>query len=211
MKKKVFAAFIVIIIAIAFGLLSLLLSGEAYAIPPAFIEGRTEGAAASEAITVIINDSLKTLSEVAAFEERGDIASAVYLIRGEINKTTERQKHASALASAMEKMALAIPDIKPAAAQQIGLEAVSAQVANVSHLVTYNEYLTNLFNLLNERMRGNPEATTKKVQDLVEKLNEENNTINKLNSQFNRSLVQFDAIFKGNLETETETDLVSES
>lgn len=201
MKKKVFAAFIVIFIAIGFGALSLVLSGEAYAIPPEFIDGRAAGAEAATAVTTMINDSLKTLAEVAAFESRGDLASAVYLIRGEINKTTERQKRASDLAGAMEKMAKAIPGIKPAPAQQIGLEAVSSQVATVSRLVTYNEYLTNLFNLLNERMRGNPDATQEKVQDLVKKLNEENNAINELNTQFNRSLAQFDAVFTGKFDT----------
>jgi hypothetical protein len=200
MKKKVFAAFIVILIAIGFGALSLVLSGEAYAIPPAFIEGRTAGAEAAVAVTTMINDSLKTLGDVAAYESRGDLASAVYLIRIETGKAEERQKQASALASAMEKMAKAIPEIKPASAQQIGLEAVSSQVATVSRLVTYNEYLTNLFNMLNERMRGNPEATKAKVDSLVLKLNEENVAINELNKQFNRSLAQFDAIFTDKLD-----------
>lgn len=199
MKKKVFAAFIVILIAIGFGALSLILNSEAYAIPPAFIEGRTAGAEAAVAVTTMINESLKTLNDVATYESRGDLASAIYLIRTEMSKAEERQKQASALASAMEKMAKAIPEIKPASAQQIGLEAVSSQVATVSRLVTYNEYLTNLFNMLNERMRGNPEATKAKVQSIVAKLNEENVAINQLNTQFNRSLQQFDAIFTDKL------------
>ena len=202
MKKKVFAAFIVILIAIAFGGVSLLLSSEAYAIPTQFIDGRIQGAEAASAISTMINDSLKTLSEVATYEHQGNIASALYLIRGEMNKTEERQRQARLLAGAMEKMAKAIPQIKPKSAQQIGLEAVSAQVANVSHLVTYNEYLTNLFDLLNERMRGNKAATTEKVQELVDKLNTENNDIQELNTQFNRSLAQFDAIFRGKLDTQ---------
>lgn len=202
MKKKVFAAFIVILIAIAFAALTLFLSNEAYAIPDQFIDGRIQGAEAASAISTMINDSLKTLSEVATYEHRGDVASALYLIRGEMSKTEERQRQARLLAGAMEKMAKVIPQIKPKVAQQIGLEAVSAQVANVSHLVTYNEYLTNLFDLLNERMRGNKAATTEKVQELVDKLNSENNDIQELNTQFNRSLAQFDSIFKGKLDTQ---------
>jgi hypothetical protein len=202
MKKKVFAAVILILIAIAVGGLSLLLNSEAYAIPDPFIEGRAEGAQAASAITVIINDSLKTISQVATYEQQGSVASALYLIRGEMSKTEERQRQAHILAGAMEKMAKSITRIKPAAAQQIALEAVSTQVASVSHLVTYNEYLTNLFDLLNERMRGNPAATTEKVQELITKLNTENNDIAELNTQFNRSLAQFDSIFRGKLDTE---------
>lgn len=200
MKTKVFAAFIVIIVAIGFGLLSLLLSGETYVLPDAFTEGREEGAMAASRISKNINASLKTLSEVAAYEKRGDIASAVFLIRNEINKTTERQQEARNLATAMEKMARAIPDIRPAIAQQIGLEAVSAQVANVSRLVSYNEYLAELFDVLNERMRGGQSATAEKVQDLVKRLNEENRSIAELNAQFNQSLARFDAIFTGKLD-----------
>jgi len=199
MKTKVFAAFIVIVIAIGFGLLSLVLSKEAYVIPTAFTEGRTEGAQAAVAVTKMINESLKNLTDVAAAERRGDLATAVYLIRIETNKATERQQKASALAAAMEKMALALPEIKPKSAQQIGLEAVRSQVTTVSRLVTYNDYLTTLFNLLNERMRGNPDATQAKVQELVKKLNEENAAITQLNSQFNRSLAQFDSIFTDKL------------
>ncbi|MDO8601898.1 MAG: hypothetical protein Q7R62_02100 [bacterium] len=201
MKKKAFAAVIVIVIALAFGALSLLLGGEAYVIPGSFTRGREQGAESAQAITTIINESLKTLADVSAYERRGDLASALYLIRNEINATGSRQEQARLLATAMEKMARAIIDIRPAAAQQIALEAVSAQVAAVSHLVTYNEYLTNLFNLLNERVRGNKEATTEKVQELVDKLNTENNAIAELNVQFSRSLAQFDAIFQGKLDT----------
>jgi len=202
MKKKAFAAFIVIIVAIAFGALSLFLSSAAYAIPEPFTEGRVEGARAAIAITAMINGSLKTLSDVRAAEQRNDLATAVYLIRAEMNNTSERQNQAHILAAAMEKMATAIPEIKPTSARQIALEAVSAQVATVSHLVTYNDYLANLFNLLNEKMRGDKNATTEKIQKLVGQLNAENITINELNAQFNRSLKQFDAVFSGKLDSE---------
>lgn len=201
MKKKVFAAVIIILVALAVGALSLLLSDQAYAIPTSFISGRTKGAESAKAITVMINGSLKTLSDVSVYERKGDLGSAIYLIRNEINQTTDRQEQAHMLASAMEKMARAIPEIKPARAQQTALEAVSAQVTAVSHLVSYNEYLSDLFNLLNERARGSKDATTEKVQDLVKKLNDENNAIGELNAQFNASMREFDAIFQGKLDT----------
>lgn len=207
MKTKVFAAFIVIIIAIGFGLLSLLLSGEAYAIPTVFIESRKDGAAAAEKISTMINESLETLTEVAAYEERGDLASAVFLIRTELGKTGARQEQAQILAGAMEKMARAIIDIKPDSAQQIALEAVSTQVATVSRLVSYNENLSDLFNLLNDRMRGDAKATPEKIDRLVKRLNNESEAIGELNTQFNKSLAQFDAIFTGKLETETASAL----
>jgi hypothetical protein len=199
MKKRGFAIIIVVLIAIVAAGLSLFLSTKAYEIPASFVEGREKGAQSAAIVSTIINDSLKNLSQVSEYDRRGDLASAVFLIRAELNGTETRQQEAHALAAAMEQMARAIPGIQPPTAQQAALEAVSAQVAAVSHLITYNQYLSDLFTLLNERVQGKPEATTEKVQRLVSRLNGESELINELNTEFNQSLAQFDEIFEGRL------------
>ncbi len=196
MKKKPFAVIVVIAVALVVGAGALLLSTESRFIPDAFTEGRNKGAQSVQTIAEMIDESLKALKEISDYDRRGDLASAVYLINKELTSTSGRQEEARSLASAMEQMARAIPEIKPTSAQQTALEAVSAQVAAVSRLVTYNQYLADLFNLLQQRVRGEKNATTEKVQKLVEKLNDEASAINELNAQFSKSLAQFDAIFK---------------
>jgi hypothetical protein len=88
-------------------------------------------------------------------------------------------------------MAKNLAQISPASASQKALEAVSSETALISRLITYNDYLTQLLEVLRGKFLG--KNSNDKIPELIQKLNNEAQAINDLNQKFNETMKEFDA------------------
>jgi len=164
-------------------------------VPAEFSEARIRGAAYAEQIVAHAETSVKNLEVIAYFDREGNAPAALDLITKELGKINEVHAAAIGLSGELEKMARYLSDIKPARARLHATEAVSAEVALVSHLLLYNDHLKELFGALHVKFQNQGAYSNGKVNDLIEKVNEETRAINELNRRFNASLAEFDRIF----------------
>jgi len=163
-------------------------------IPPEFLEARLKGAELAKNIVRLSAPALQSLERIAEYDQQGNAPEALILISEEVIKNRQAHQEAIKLASQLEKMARTIDDIKPAQAKVLATEAVSSEVALVSRLLSYNDYLLQLFVVLQDKFQKHIN-TDGRVRELVNKINEEALAINAFNSKFTNSLAEFDQIF----------------
>ena len=96
------------------------------------------------------------------------------------------------LAGQLEIMAKNISAILPASAGQMALQAVSSETALISRLITYNDYLVQLLEILQQKFSGFSKNTNGKIAELLAKINEEAKAINELDNSFNQLMGEFD-------------------
>jgi hypothetical protein len=164
-------------------------------IPAEFSEARINGAELAREIVALSNESLGNLETIAAYDRAGKKSEALILISQEVLKNRNIQQEAIKLSSQLERMARSINDINPTEARVLATEAVSSEVALVSRLLSYNDYLLRLFEALRNKFENPSTYTNGKVEQLVVKINEEAQAINTFNQRFTASLAQFDKLF----------------
>lgn len=180
-------------------LLVLLMAGKTAFLPGNFIpeefsRARIEGAKLAEEIVAQSNYSVEILGEIAKLDLERRYAKALDMASKEIEKNYNANSKATNLASLMANMARTIVGIRPYAAKQLALEAVSSEVSLVSHLINYNNYLDELFRILGNKFESQAENSNGRVQELIKLINGEVKEINNLNEKFNGSLKQFDEL-----------------
>lgn len=164
-------------------------------IPPEFSEARLKGAELAKKIVELSGDSLANLEQIAEYDKQGNAPEALILISKEVIKNRETHEGAIRLSSQLERMARTVSDIKPAKARILATEAVSSEVALVSRLISYNDYLRQLFEILRDKFQSRGANPDGKVKGLIDKINEEARAINEFNQRFNGALAEFDNIF----------------
>lgn len=167
-------------------------------VPAEFSEARINGARTAEKIVAASAYSLQILAKIAEHDRAGNATDALTLVSKELIKAEEIRGEALFLASRLERMARLLSEIQPTRARVLATEAVSSEVALVSRLLSYNEYLTELFETLRAKFQNRLTNTDGKVGELVQKINEEGKAINEFDRKFNQSLAEFDKIFSGN-------------
>jgi hypothetical protein len=100
------------------------------------------------------------------------------------------------LSEQLTVMAEQAPRIRPDYAKELATEAVASEVALVSRLIYYNNYLAQLFETLKVKFEK-PWTTylDGQVNDLINKINDEAQAINELNKKFLASMAELDRIF----------------
>lgn len=167
---------------------------EQVAVPAEFLEARIKGADITVQITAASQHSLTVLENIAKLDREGNAAEALRLTIDEIKKNEEFRRKAMTLASRLEQMARLLPSIKPTQAQVLATEAVSAEVALVSRLVNYSEYLRRLFETLRLKFITGDAGAERTVGELIQRINEEGKAINEFNNRSNRAMAEFDKI-----------------
>ena len=166
-------------------------------VPPEFAESRVKGAAIAAVIMDLSRTRLSRINEIAELDRNGKVNDALLIVTEELLQINRIRDEAARLASQLERMALAIPSIRPAEARELATEAVSNEVALVTRLMTHNAYLSELFDVLQIKFTDRRSNVDGRVNDLVNKINDEAKAINQFNRQFNESLRQFDARVSG--------------
>ncbi|MDP3901908.1 MAG: hypothetical protein Q8Q37_02980 [bacterium] len=164
-------------------------------VPQEFSEARIKGAEIAEEILAQQANTLQTLEKIAQFDKARNTAQALILISEEVIRNREANSKAIKLSSQLQRMASALTSIKPNIAQTLATQAVTSEVSLVSRLLSYNDYLSQLFEVLKDKFEGKATYTTTKIQDLINNINDEVKAINDLNKDFTYALNSFDALF----------------
>ncbi len=165
-------------------------------LPGEFTEARIKGSEVAQKIVVLSRENLALLDKVATYDEQNNHPEALIAISNALIKNRENQTQAIRLAQQLTVMAEQAPRIRPVGASEIATEAVASEVTLVSRLITYNDYLNQLFETLKVKF-DKPWVSylDGQVNDLVNKTNDEAQAINELNKKFIASMAQLDVIF----------------
>ena len=179
----------IIIIFIAYFVLRFLIV-EPRNIPSDFLAARQEASLIAQNIVSISNESTDRLNEIAQFDKDRKYTEALILISQELERNSQAREKAIKLSAQLEIMAKNLAKISPASAGQIALEAISSETALISRLITYNDYLTKLLEVLREKFLEKHNGD--QVSELISKINDEAKAINDLNQKFNEVMKKFD-------------------
>ncbi len=165
-------------------------------LPGEFTDARIKGANIAQRIVELSRDTLTRLERVSQFDRARKVNEALIEISNAVIANRESQAEAIRLSSQLAAMAENLPRIQPARAREIATEAVTAEVALVSRLLYYNNYLSQLFEALRAKFqRPGISYLDGQVNDLINKINDEAQAINELNKKFGAAMVDFDGIF----------------
>ncbi|MBI2514797.1 hypothetical protein HYV91_01230 [Candidatus Wolfebacteria bacterium] len=188
-QARILILFLIIILAAFFVLR--FLAVEPRNIPQDFLRARQEASLIAQDIVVFSNESSKRIEEVSRLDEERKYTEALVLISAELERNKQAREKAIELSGQLEIMAKNLAQISPSAAGQKALEALSSETALISRLIIYNDYLTQLLEILREKFLGRNEGD--KIQELLGKANDEARAINDLNGKFNEVMRAFDA------------------
>lgn len=160
-------------------------------IPEDFLRARQEASLIAQEIVTFSGESADNLSEIAQFDQERKYSEALILISGELERNRQAREKAIKLSTQLEIMAKSVTQISPPSAAQIAIQAISSETALISRLITYNDYLTQLLEVLREKFLGKSDGD--KISELISKINDEARAINDLNQKFNDIIKEFDS------------------
>lgn len=171
-------------------------------VPIAFSQSRIEAAKVADNIARLSSLSLGNLEVIAKHDREKNYEEALKILQEELARNREARVEAMKLSNHLDQMAKSLPEIKPRRAQSLATEAVGQEINLINHLITRNELLQQLFELLEAKFKNSPstdsgQADEGQIKDLINKINDEAIAINRLNYQFNSTMERFDAFTLG--------------
>lgn len=194
MKVKIISLVLPAVIAAGIVLSLRFLVFSADHVPSDFTDARVRGAAIAENVMVLSKKTLGRLDAIAEHDRNRRTAEALLLVSQEVLESGKMREEAARLASQLERMARALPSIKPEVARQLATEAISAEVALVSRLMTHNALLAELFDILKMKLESRASNVDGRVNELINQINSEAGAINQFNKRFRDALEEFDRI-----------------
>jgi len=188
-RIRILIIFFVIMLAAYF--VARFLFAETRNVPDDFLKARQQASLAAQDIVNISDDSTSKIDQIAKLDEERNYTDALTLVTEELQKNRTARGKAIELSNNLELMAENLSKISPISFGQKALEAVSSETTLISHLITYNDYLNQLLDILRQKFLGKTQGDG--IPDLVKKLNNEAKTINDLNQKFNDTMKEFDA------------------
>ena len=164
---------------------------ENRSVPIDFLKARGEASLIAQEIVRFSDDSALRIEDIARLDEEKKYTEALVLVSGEIERNRKARDRAIELSSRLETMARNLSEISPSSAGQRALEALSSETALISRLITYNDYLGQLLDVLRQKFLGRSDGD--RIQELIQKINDEARAINDLNRKFNEAMREFDA------------------
>mgnify|MGYP001574009108 FL=1 len=192
-RLRILVLFLLIVFASYF--ITRVFLGESKEVPREFLEARQQASVIAQEIIRMSDETANRLNEVSNLSQERKYTEAVNLIVQEIERNRQAREKAIRLSAQLEKMTQSISGITPKSASQSALEAVSSEVALISRLISYNDYMIQLLEVLRAKFLGQEKNSDGKIQELIEKINNEARAINDLDQKFNRIMSGFDSYF----------------
>lgn len=164
--------------------------GNAKRVPDDFLRARHNIASIAKEIVVLSDQTAKNIEEISILDRDGKYDEALNLVTREISKNQEARVKAISLSAEVQKMTNSIQDLRPISLQSIALEALNHKVSLINRLITYNGYLYDLLNILQNKLLG--KISGDKIPELIAKINDETRAVSELNERFNDLMRQFD-------------------
>ncbi len=163
-------------------------------VPEEFVNSRIAGAVIAENIVKMSNDTLKSLETISQDENRRNYQSAIDTVYRELDHNKSARNEAIKLSNYLNQMAGSLSDIKPRKARDLATEAVGEEINIINHLISYNDHLNQLFELLKAKFEGKIQNREDRLKELLLLMNQEANSINNLNQRFKLAMEEFDAL-----------------
>ncbi len=192
MTKKTRAIMIAIIVLIAIILISYFIwIRSSSIIPDDFSNARQLAWNYSQIIAGAVKDTPQNLKLIQQLENAGQSTQALNVLIEEAKKNASAQDAAIKLSGELETMAKEIPNIKPQKSGEAALVAISSETTLIYKLVAYNNYLSNLLELLRQKLTGRLYGVAQ-INSVIDSINSEIDEINGLNIQFVDYMKSFD-------------------
>ena len=162
--------------------------------PKEFLEARQEASLVAKNIIDISGRTAENIKKISDLDKNKEYTEALNLISEELNNNRLARENAINLSAKLEIMAKNVSQISPATAGQIAIQAISSETALISRLITYNDYLIKLLEILQAKFLEKEKNANDKIADLIGKINDEARAINDLNNNFNNLMTEFDKI-----------------
>ena len=181
------------------GAATLIVVGILYAanraiLPQEFQASYAAGSRIALEVSTLSKEFTKNLEAIAAEDARGNYTGALDLVGGELGRAVEVRKKLIDLLRELQSMAASLPNVRSEEAQRFGIQAISAQTSLVSYLVNYNDSLVQLLeNLRFKFLSDDPGVYEARTREILEKMNEDVRTINRLNDEYQELIQRFDA------------------
>lgn len=197
-KKLWWAVGVVVVFAVA-GFAAFLFSPLSKAqIPSSFTSSRQLAAGYA---STIVSDLSSVSGDITQLQDlyrtHGSSSAALDIIVAATAKHQDARDKSILLATELETMARAIPDIHPESAGQTALVAISSETALIGKLISqYNESLGALLISLRNHFSGTQRQDSAQLNAMVDSINSETQSINQLNGQFVQLMQKFDSFYK---------------
>ena len=191
-RMRILIIFLLIVAAV--GLIVKTFTPETKNTPKEFLEARQEASLIAKDIIDISGRTAENIKKISDLDKNKEYTGALNLISEELNNNREARENAISLSTKLEIMAKNVSQISPAVAGQIAIQAISSETTLISRLITYNDYLIKLLEILQAKFLEKEKNANDKIADLIEKINDEARAINDLNNNFNNLMTEFDKI-----------------
>jgi hypothetical protein len=165
-------------------------------VPQEFAEARRKIAVLGSEIGALSNEAVSRLDDIRKLDKEFDYEGALILINAELIKNRALGDKAVSLSNELANLARSLISVRPASARELASEAIGYEVAMVSRLISYNNVLKELFELLRLKYTWRAFDVDEKVNELVDEINSGARAINSYNEAANASLAKFDEVIK---------------
>ena len=166
-------------------------------VPQDFIDARQNSTNVGQAIVRFSSDSLVNLSHIGLLDKQGKSKEALDLVSKAIEDNRQAREQAVKLSSYLEVMSKSLSTISPWRAKDLATEALGYEVSLINHLITYNDHLNQLFNVIEDKLNKKSGNAEVQITFLLNRINEEGDSINILNRKFNDTMIKFDKLTTG--------------
>lgn len=163
-------------------------------VPKDFIDARQKSINLAQTITRFSSDTLVDISRIAQLDQAGRTGEALNLVAKGLENNKKAREEAIKLSTTLEVMAKNLPEISPYRARDLTAEALGYEVTLINHLITYNDYLNQLFQVLQEKFEGKNVKVESQIENWIKKINEAGEAINVLNKKYNDTMIKFDKL-----------------
>lgn len=163
-------------------------------VPQDFVDARQNSINVSQIIVRLSADSLVDLSHIGLLDKQGKTKEALDLVNKAIENNRQARTEAVKLSDYLEVMSKNLPNISPWRAKDLATEALGYEVSLINHLITYNDHLNQLFKTLEDKFNNKGGNVEVQISFLLNRINEEGDSINILNRKFNDTMIKFDKL-----------------
>lgn len=181
-KKFRFFLVLLIVVGLSLGGWSIFSAGGNY-IPQSFTDARRESAIVGEQIVSLSGESSSGIQQIQKLQADQKYNEALDAVVAERKRVSDMRDKGSELLASLSVMTQSLSEIQPEASRTSALQAINYETGIVNHLLTYNELLDQLMQLVASRVLYGNDVSSK-FNDLITQINIEISAVNDLNIKF---------------------------
>lgn len=174
-------------------LINWFLGSRAY-VPKEFLEARLRAAKFADTIIRLSNESIRTLRLISDYDSANNYTEGLALIKEELSRNGVARDSALRLSKELIVMTNNLQTVKPDNSSKLGLEAILTESQIAQHLISYNNLIYDLVELLRIKFINPARADNQKIRSTIFAMNQEAGAVNNLNTQYKELMAQFDEL-----------------